>query len=690
MANTAKSMIDKGRTQLGYREGKDNYTKYPPQVPGLAWAQNQPWCQTWISWLAVQTGNTDVIPLTASCLTCTDYYKQRGRFHRSNPKPGDLVMYGASGGTHVDMVTEVSGNRIRVIGGNTGGSYNGQYFNGDGVYEKWTELSNPRIHGFARPAYKPGATDETTVLPDVGGDKKPPKGKFTVKRGMTLLGICALLGVSLAELLTANPDIKDPDKIGEGQEINIPAERETAKPDPVKPSPSKSAEKGKQDESKPEASKKPAPDAGGTGKPVVPAKPDKEQPKPPVKPGPDTATTYRVQRGDTLSAIALKHRVSLSALLAANAGRFNNPDLIFLGQTVYLPAPGSTNHKDSVHKPGCPCTCDHTVQGKPSKPVAPAPQPPSTNSGISIESLLPLRTQGVQKSWDRPLNAAEIENARIIRVEALRAFGPGARRGERAAVVGIATAYQESRLQNLQGGDSDSAGLFQQRPSMGWGTHTQVTDPHYAAAKFFSTLKAKFGSGEFSYLTSVPLIELSHRVQLSGSPSLPGHFELSAARLVVQLGGGQGEGGSLDDSIKNASKAVVEPAEAGLSAGWVKPVQAQKGTPFGQRGSMWSSGAHTGLDFPAPHGTTVVAAKAGRVEFAGWAGAYGRSVVIDHGGGIKTRYAHLSAISVGVGQEIAGGSPIGNVGTTGNSTGPHLHLEVIVNGVQVDPARFIG
>ncbi|MFF4927379.1 peptidoglycan DD-metalloendopeptidase family protein [Streptomyces griseofuscus] len=725
MANTAKSMIDKGRSQLGYREGNNNYTKYPPEVPGLAWAQNEPWCQTWISWLAVKTGNTDVIPLTASCLTCTNYYKQRNRFHRSGPKPGDLVMYGASGGTHVDMVTEVSGSRIRVIGGNTGGSYNGQYFNGDGVYEKWTDISNPRIHGFARPAYKAGGGGgggETSVLPETGGQKPPAKGKFTVKKGMTLLGICALLGVTLGELLTANPEIKDPNKIREGQEINIPAKKETAKPDPVKPDPTKKPDKEKPVVSKPEPSGKPDPSTDGSGKPVVPTKPGTEKPNPSVKPDKDKpvtsgTTTYTVQKGDTLWDIARKHKVSLSALLAANAGRFGNPDLIFPGQTVLLPGHGSTNDKTSVHKPGCNCTCDHTVQTKPSKPVSPNQKPdtgketskppvtpPTTGAGVSVESLLPQRTQGVQKNWDRPLNAAELENARIIREEAIKAFGPGAQRGERAAVVGIATAYQESRLQNLKGGDRDSAGLFQQRPSMGWGSFAQVTDPHYAAAKFFSTMKEKFGSSNFSYLTTVSLVELSHRVQLSGSPSLPGHFELSAARLVAQLAGGQGKHASEYDPAKDTPKqaekgtsnqeepkkdeAVTTPPQQPSS--WVKPVQAAKGTPFGQKGSMWSSGAHTGLDFPAPQGTPVTAARAGKVESAGWNGAYGMSVVIDHGEGIKTRYAHLSATNVGVGQAVSGGANIGNVGSTGNTTGPHLHFEVLANGAQVDPARFIG
>jgi murein DD-endopeptidase MepM/ murein hydrolase activator NlpD len=112
---------------------------------------------------------------------------------------------------------------------------------------------------------------------------------------------------------------------------------------------------------------------------------------------------------------------------------------------------------------------------------------------------------------------------------------------------------------------------------------------------------------------------------------------------------------------------------------------------FGDRGSLWSLGWHTGLDFAAPTGTPIVAAKDGTVVEAGWAGAYGKTVVVQHADGTKTLYAHLHTIEVGVGQTVALGQQIGTLGSTGNSTGPHLHFEVIdPAGNWVDPAVWLG
>ncbi len=98
---------------------------------------------------------------------------------------------------------------------------------------------------------------------------------------------------------------------------------------------------------------------------------------------------------------------------------------------------------------------------------------------------------------------------------------------------------------------------------------------------------------------------------------------------------------------------------------------------------------HTGVDFRSEPGDPVRAAAAGRVMQAGVNGGYGLMVEIDHGNGLTTRYAHLSAVMVSEGAEVAVGTPIGHVGTTGRSTGPHLHYEVRVNGEAVDPQKFL-
>lgn len=102
---------------------------------------------------------------------------------------------------------------------------------------------------------------------------------------------------------------------------------------------------------------------------------------------------------------------------------------------------------------------------------------------------------------------------------------------------------------------------------------------------------------------------------------------------------------------------------------------------------------HTGTDFSAPTGTSVYAADGGRVIFAGWRGGYGKVIIINHGerGGVNftTLYGHLSAINIGNGQGIAKGQMIGRVGTTGYSTGPHLHFEVRINGSPVNPMSYL-
>ncbi|MCA9580167.1 MAG: peptidoglycan DD-metalloendopeptidase family protein [Myxococcales bacterium] len=115
------------------------------------------------------------------------------------------------------------------------------------------------------------------------------------------------------------------------------------------------------------------------------------------------------------------------------------------------------------------------------------------------------------------------------------------------------------------------------------------------------------------------------------------------------------------------------------------PVAGQITSKFGQRNGR----LHAGLDIGAPIGRSVVASKAGTVRFAGWNGGYGLSVEIDHGGGVWTRYAHLSSVSVKAGKGVGQSQHIGAIGSTGSSTGPHLHFEIRVGSSPKDPLGYL-
>ena len=106
--------------------------------------------------------------------------------------------------------------------------------------------------------------------------------------------------------------------------------------------------------------------------------------------------------------------------------------------------------------------------------------------------------------------------------------------------------------------------------------------------------------------------------------------------------------------------------------------------PFTRRGAM-----HNGIDFKGPYGSGIYAAARGEVTFAGWKGGYGRTVEISHGNGLMTRYAHLSRIDVAVGQMLEAGETLGGLGSSGRSTGPHLHFEVRINGRPINRGNLV-
>ena len=118
------------------------------------------------------------------------------------------------------------------------------------------------------------------------------------------------------------------------------------------------------------------------------------------------------------------------------------------------------------------------------------------------------------------------------------------------------------------------------------------------------------------------------------------------------------------------------------------PVNGSVTSRFGARGGSRSS-VHTGLDISAPSGTGIRPISSGTVTYAGYRGSYGNLIIIDHGNGVQSYYAHCSALYVGAGQTVNSSTTIGAVGSTGNSTGPHLHLEIRLNGTPVNPQNYL-
>jgi len=148
------------------------------------------------------------------------------------------------------------------------------------------------------------------------------------------------------------------------------------------------------------------------------------------------------------------------------------------------------------------------------------------------------------------------------------------------------------------------------------------------------------------------------------------------------------------DSLQAASAALTErirtaqgqsTSSTPSSAGLIWPVSGPVTSPFGWR---WGR-MHEGIDIGVSYGTPVHAAASGTVIYCGWESGYGNLTVLDHGGNLATAYGHQSSIAVSCGQHVGQGDVIGYVGSTGHSTGPHLHFEVRVNGSPVDPMGYL-
>jgi murein DD-endopeptidase MepM/ murein hydrolase activator NlpD len=292
-------------------------------------------------------------------------------------------------------------------------------------------------------------------------------------------------------------------------------------------------------------------------------------------------------------------------------------------------------------------------------------------------------------------NAGQIRNAAII-------INVGSDLGlpPRAWVIAVATAMQESTLNNLghlgKKNDHDSQGLFQQRPSTGWGTPAQVRDPVYASTKFYQKLKTIDG------WEKMPLTEAAQAVQISAYPDAYAKHEPLATQIVNLLADGAANAVGNSLSMECAASGAV------AASGWTIPLKGPVGSAFRSR----SRPNHQGVDISVDKYRPIFAVASGVVsmvkcdeDFRGrktcnvdgypGKGGCGWMVEIIHAGNVMTRYCHLvQRPFVRENQQVAAGELIGRVGSSGNSSGPHLHFEVHLGNDRssagaVDPVRFM-
>jgi hypothetical protein len=301
--------------------------------------------------------------------------------------------------------------------------------------------------------------------------------------------------------------------------------------------------------------------------------------------------------------------------------------------------------------------------------------------GVSVDAgNLPVQQVGAYGP-DQLANAAAIINA-----------GRTLNLSVRDQTIGVMTAIGESSLLVLDRGDAvgpDSRGLFQQRDNGAWGSYADRMDPTISATNFFRVLATVVGRDAMA-----PTL-VAHRVQRNANPEHYARYWDPAVQIVQALAG---TSTGLVPGAGAQTCTGIAPVTGPVSAtGWARPGAGPLTSGFGMRlhPILGVHRLHAGIDFGGGCDKPILSAGTGVVAQIYHTSTGGHTIVIDHGGGVTTRYLHMypQGVIARVGQPVTGGTQIGRIGSAGTSTSCHLHFEVREHrggdDVPIDPIPFL-
>ncbi|MGC1309197.1 MAG: peptidoglycan DD-metalloendopeptidase family protein [Phormidesmis sp.] len=385
-------------------------------------------------------------------------------------------------------------------------------------------------------------------------------------------------------------------------------------------------------------------------------------------------SSYQVQVGDTLSSIASSLGTTSAELMRAN--RLTNPNVIFAGSVLRVPGEVSDEMRSPI--------------AEPNQELAKKVEAPQADTRNQQPELTDSQIAHLRNTATRPENATLIENLReaspeqaisvggetITEQDVLTANLAGDAESVDPYVANLLEEVQAIRAQSVQTFEADSTEVAAELES----DETIAT-----AAEASSPLLASTASA----VRPSPTAQVA---QINETPATSANSDLLAAAplspeayIPAQRSSAAGQVVSPDMPILPSADEYLPEAPNHFD-GYIWPTNGTVTSGYGWR---WGR-MHRGVDVAGPVGTTVVAAASGVVEQAGWnSGGYGNMVEIRHADGSLTRYAHNNRLNVSSGQTVSQGQKIAEMGSTGYSTGPHLHFEVHQNGGTVNPVAYL-